>query len=108
MARFPYYRRNIVALGRLLAEARVDPEKRAALKNAPQQILSDLGLPEHVTKLISFEVVDGASSDVVALPYRLNEKRVSQGNREYLSGLGAMFQAQVLKTGPVAEEKSLN
>lgn len=91
MARFPYYRQNIAALGRLLAEARLDPEVRRRLSENPKRELQRLGLPQNVTELISFQVVDDTDNRSVALPYKLNERRLAERDPAYLSSIASGF-----------------
>ncbi len=54
MARFPYYEKNVGALGRLIAQAAVDSDLLARLKKDPLSYLTDIGLPEQTTQLIRF------------------------------------------------------
>lgn len=91
MARFPYYKQNIVALGRLLAEARSNPSVRKALMENPERELARIGLPESVTKLISFKIVDTPDEKSVALPFKLNDKLVRQGDEAYLTSIANSF-----------------
>ncbi|WP_305985451.1 hypothetical protein [Roseibium sp. MMSF_3544] len=108
MARFPYHQRNIAALGRLLAEARLDPDKFRKLKSAPEKTLAEIGLPKQVTSLIQFEIVDGDHHNPVALPYRLNQSRLSEGDSEYLASVAGMFSDASSETGAISKEKPLN
>jgi|GEM_PF-2397971 len=108
MARFPYYKRNIAALGKLLADARLDPAIRAELSKNPNKLLAEIGLPDNVTQLVEFEVVDPADENAVVLPYRLNQERLDRKDPEYLTQLSNLFSDNKLKDGFVAEEKTLN
>ncbi len=91
MARFPHYRKNIVALGRLLAQARLDPRLREALKNSPEQELARIGLPENVTRLITFRIIDSPDQRSVALPFKLDDKLLRDGNAAYLTSIANSF-----------------
>lgn len=108
MARFPYYQRNVVALGRLLADARLDPRKFERLKNDPNAALTELGLPDRVTSLIEFEVIDGGQDNPVALPYRLNQQRLQENNENYLRSVASIFSRDTSETGTISEEKPLH
>lgn len=92
MARFPYYEKNVGALGRLIAQASVDNDLLARLKKDPISYLTDIGLPEQTTQLIRFEVVEKRNNPkAVAIPYRLNAEKLHQADTTYLSGLSNMF-----------------
>lgn len=91
MARFPYYKRNVAALGKLIAQARVDPQVRRCLEQDPISALRKAGLPENVLQLMSFEVVDAKTENAVALPYRLNQKRLDAKDPTYLRSLAHQF-----------------
>ncbi|GAB4576823.1 MAG: hypothetical protein Tsb0019_02370 [Roseibium sp.] len=91
MARFPYYGRNIAALGRLLAEARLDENLRARLLSDPKKELRRIGLPANVTELMDFKTVDDTRDKAVALPFKLNEKRLAGGDEDYLVSLASSF-----------------
>ncbi|GAA0781573.1 hypothetical protein E1180_21105 [Roseibium denhamense] len=92
MARFPFYRQNIQALGRLIAEARLDENKRKALIDNPKKYLAEIGLPEKTTELMSFAVIDDPDRKSVALPYKLDTELVRSDDSSYLGSLGAQFQ----------------
>jgi hypothetical protein len=93
MARFPYYKKNVRALGELLARAAIDAEVREALKANPKKVLSDIGLPDQATELIDFLVVEHKPGEkAVSLPFRLNQLKLNQRNPEYLSGIAKMVQ----------------
>jgi len=86
MARFPYYRENIRALGRLLAEASLDPELRKRLEEDPKSELRRIGLPEETTALFDFKVISEQSGRPFAvLPFRLNQKRLDRHDPDYLA-----------------------
>lgn len=91
MARFPYYRHNIAALGKLLANARVDEHYRKRLKNDPTAELRKIGLPENVLHLMAFEIVDSDAKKVTVLPYKLNQPRLDKKDPAYLSQLAQQF-----------------
>lgn len=91
MARFPYKKENIAALGRLLAEARLNADVRNALKQAPEKELAKIGLPENVTSLMNFTIVDQPDELTVAVPYKLNSDLVGQADPAYLSSIGRNF-----------------
>ncbi len=91
MARFPYYGRNVAALGKLLADARLDSEVRRRLLEDPKSELRRVGLPESVTELISFTVVDDTANSAVALPYKLNQRKLEAKDPAYLGSLASGF-----------------
>ncbi|QDG77491.1 hypothetical protein [Labrenzia sp. PHM005] len=91
MARFPYYQKNIVALGKLLANARIDERCRTRLKHDPASELRKIGLPENVLKLMAFEIVDAESRKVTVLPYKLNQSRLDGKDPAYLGSLARQF-----------------
>lgn len=92
MARFPFYKKNIATLGKLIAQASLDAEVRLRLQKDPSWFLADIGLPEQTTKLINFKVIDQKSyPKAVALPYRLNSEKLRYADTAYLSNLSAMF-----------------
>lgn len=91
MARFPYYRHNVAALGRLLADARVDQCVRNRLLENPKRELQRVGLPESVTELIAFKIVDDLENDTVALPYKLNQRRLDEQDPAYLGSIASSF-----------------
>lgn len=91
MARFPYYRKNIQDLGRLLARARVDPVCRKELVENPKKQLRLIGLPENVVALINFKIVDEPDGQVSVIPYRLNQAALDKEDTGYLEGLTDLF-----------------
>ncbi len=91
MARFPHYRSNVVALGQLLAHARMDKEKRRKLIQNPKDELRKIGLPEHAVQLMDFAVVDATQAKTTVLPYRLNQKKIDQADPGYLVPLARQF-----------------
>lgn len=92
MARFPYYRRNVRDLGRLIARASQDPDFRASLSRDPAAALSEIGLPEQAVELLNFKVVDQKSvPNAVALPFRLNGTKLHNNDEDYLQSLGKTF-----------------
>lgn len=92
MARFPYYQRNVVELGRLIAKAALDESFREKLIDDPNAKLSEIGLPHQTTALMNFKVVDGNTvTNPVALPFRLNQGKLDSNDQDYLSGLTKMF-----------------
>lgn len=93
MARFPYYKSNTKDLGRLIARAATDEDFRKALEENPAALLDEIGLPSQTTQLLSFKIVDRKSvPNAVALPYRLNDEKLKNGNESYLKDLSRSFQ----------------
>ncbi|GAA0783931.1 hypothetical protein E1180_09580 [Roseibium denhamense] len=91
MARFPYYKKNIEDLGRLLARARMDLAFRATFIADPKMHLRSIGLPENVIALIGFKVVDDTEGGVSVIPYRLNQTALDTEDPAYLEGLADLF-----------------
>ncbi|WP_417709475.1 hypothetical protein [Roseibium aggregatum] len=92
MARFPYYQRNVKDLGRLIARAATDEHFRRELERDPAGAMSKIGLPKETVALLRFKIVDQKSNpNAVALPFRLNDKKLESSNEEYLKGLSATF-----------------
>ena len=91
MARFPHYKKNIVQLGKVIARARVDAQFRQKLIDNPARELAVVGLPESVQHLIAFKVIDAAKDNVIALPFRLNQKKLDDKDPEYLSAIAREF-----------------
>jgi hypothetical protein len=91
MARFPYYKENVVALGKLLAQARTDPTLRASLKNTPEAELAKIGLPENVTALLNFSIVDEPENITIAIPYKLNDNLIQTNDPAYLTSIARNF-----------------
>jgi hypothetical protein len=86
MARFPHYKENTKALGRLLAEASVNPALRRKLQCDPSTELRRIGLPPETTELFNFKVVTEEQREPFAvLPYRLNQERLGNRDPEYLA-----------------------
>lgn len=86
MARFPYYKENIQALGRLLAEASLDPTLRKRLETDPVSELRRIGLPEETTALFNFKVVsEQVGKPFAVLPFRLNQQRLDRQDPDYLA-----------------------
>lgn len=86
MARFPYYKHNIQALGRLLAEAAANPAVRKRLEENPRAELRRIGLPEEATELFHFKIVsEEADKPVAVLPFQLNQERLNRHDPEYLA-----------------------
>ncbi|WP_289034020.1 hypothetical protein [uncultured Roseibium sp.] len=98
MPRFPAYEKNIVALGKLLAEASVNPELKQKLIDDPAAELRRIGLPEKTAALFNFKVVqeDDHEKPPVVLPYRLNEERLASGEEQYLSQLADLIPPNTL------------
>lgn len=85
MARFPHYQENAKALGRLLAEASVNPALRMRLKKDPATELGRIGLPPEATSLFNFKVVEEVGNKAFAvLPYRLNQQKMDKLDPGYL------------------------
>jgi hypothetical protein len=92
MARFPYYQRNVKDLGKIIARAATDAHFRCELERDPVGTLSKIGLPQETVALMRFKIVDQKSNpNAVALPFRLNEKKLETSNEEYLKGLSGTF-----------------
>ncbi len=92
MARFPYYRSNIKALGKLLAQAALDEDLRIALQKDPGKFLAELGLPRQTTELMQFTVVDEKEHrKAAAVPFRLNDDKLKAADETYLEGLATML-----------------
>jgi hypothetical protein len=86
MARFPHYKDNAQALGRLLAEASVDLALRERLKEDPAAELSRIGLPPEATSLFNFKIVeDNGDKPFAVLPYRLNREKLNRLDPYYLA-----------------------
>lgn len=91
MARFPYYKDNTKKLGKLLARARIDFKFREKLIANPKLALEEVGLPECVLQLMSFEVIDGNNQKSVVLPYKLNQNKLDRADANYLQSLAHTF-----------------
>lgn len=92
MARFPHYQKNAAALGRLLANAAVDPNLKAALKADPKTVLKKIGLPDVAVELFEFRIVDASDyTSTITLPFRLNAEKVAKADAQYLSQLGGIL-----------------
>jgi len=92
MARFPYHKSKVSALGRLLAKAAIDPVFKAELTKNPQTVLKYAALPDVTLQLFNFKVVDGAqNTPVITLPYRLNDKKVAACDPEYLAKVARLL-----------------
>ncbi|MEP3429443.1 MAG: hypothetical protein ABJN98_12230 [Roseibium sp.] len=91
MARFPHYKKNIVELGKLLTRARIDTEFRERLLANPSKEMTRIGLPEQVQHLMTFKIVDATKDNVVALPYKLNQKRLTEKDPDYLGSIAQQF-----------------
>lgn len=86
MARFPHYKENTKALGRLLAEASVNPALRKKLERDPSAELRRIGLPPETTHLFNFKVVtEEPGRPFAVLPYRLNQHKLDKRDPEYLA-----------------------
>lgn len=95
MARFPYYERNVIALGKRLAEASLDPQKRASLERNPKEELAAIGLPGETVGLFEFKVIHAnPDQNHVVLPFRLNKTKLDQKDPLYLEGLGKLFSSR--------------
>ncbi|WP_430512166.1 hypothetical protein [Pannonibacter phragmitetus] len=93
MARFPLPASKIPVLGRVLAEAAADPDKREALCRNPAGVLAAAGLPSSLTALFDFKIlVETDDTRQVVLPFRYNAEKLARGDAAYLreieSGLG--------------------
>lgn len=88
MARFPHYRRNVAALGKLIARARLDEGYRKRLMENSAAELKAAGLPENVLALMSFKIIDAQDAKTVALPFRLNQRKLDKKDGAYLRSIG--------------------
>ncbi len=97
MARFPYHEENVVALGRLLAEAAIDPARKKRLMDDPATELQRIGLPNETTALFNFKVVaEEPSIPHAVLPYRLNQEKLAHSDPSYLTTIaGTVISRQV-------------
>jgi len=85
MARFPYYHRNINALGRLIAQAASDPDFLSRLSSNPNAALEEIGLPKQTTALMNFRVVKETSGrQSITLPFRVDTSKIKAGDAAYL------------------------
>lgn len=92
MARFPYHKSKVSALGRLLAKAAIDPTFKAELIENPKKVLRNAALPDVTLQLFNFKVVDGAqNTPVITLPYRLNDKKVAECDPDYLTKVARLL-----------------
>ncbi|MBD8889953.1 hypothetical protein [Roseibium litorale] len=89
MARFPVYQKNILALGRLLANAATDPDAERRLKSDPAGELRRAGLPETTVSLFNFKVsvTQTGKEEPVVIPWRLNQEKLAKRDPEYLTSL---------------------
>ena len=93
MARFPHYKKNAAALGKLLATASLDPKLKAALQADPKALLRQIGLPDVTVELFEFKIVDAKDhASTITLPYRLNAEKVAKADAQYLFQLGSMLE----------------
>lgn len=91
MARFPHYKKNVVALGKLLARARLDSRYRRRLMANPTSELRKAGLPENALALMNFEIVDAQDNHTVVLPFRLNQNKFDLRDGPYLTAIARSF-----------------
>ena len=92
MARFPYYKKNVTALGKLLAHAATNKGTLARLKKDPSSCLAEIGFPQQTTTLIDFQIVEQSQDlKAVALPYKLNAEKLRRKDKDYLCRLSSLF-----------------
>ncbi|MET1415474.1 hypothetical protein ABVF61_24595 [Roseibium sp. HPY-6] len=92
MARFPYHQHNIKSLGKLIAKAAEDKNFLSEFRNNPAKTLASINLPQQTVDLIEFKIVDRSKFPrAVAVPFKLNDKKIQDGNPEYLSSLTQTF-----------------
>lgn len=93
MARFPHYKSNAKALGKLIAAAATDPALQDSFRKDPKSFLEKIGLPKQTTELMRFSVVCEADTHqkAVALPYRLNADKLERKDADYLGELSNLF-----------------
>ncbi|SUB00931.1 NHLP leader peptide domain [Pannonibacter phragmitetus] len=90
MARFPLPASKIPALGRILAEAAADPDKREALCRNPAAVLAAAGLPASLTALFDFRIItETPGSRHVVLPFRYNAEKLALADASYLQDIEA-------------------
>lgn len=93
MARFPATEKNIISLGKLLAEAATNPQLRKKLAENPQEELRRIGLPERTVELLNFKVVVEKEDEppTIVLPFKLNDQRLLSRDPEYLTQLAKLI-----------------
>lgn len=93
MPRFPNCQSHAKAIGKLLAQAALDPEMKKRFHRDPATELRRIGLPEQTVALFQFKIVsESGSKPAIVLPYRLNNERLERHDADYL--------AQVARTLP--------
>lgn len=86
MPRFPNCQPHVQAIGKLLAQAALDPEVKKRLCTTPAAELRRIGLPEQAVALFQFKVVsESVSKPTIVLPYRLNTERLERHDPDYLA-----------------------
>ncbi|WP_420332215.1 hypothetical protein [Roseibium sp.] len=92
MARFPHYKRNVKALGKLIAKVATNEALMQSFRKDPKPFLEKLGLPEQTTELLSFRVVSECGTrKAITIPYRLNSEKLARRDPDYLAGLSNLF-----------------
>lgn len=92
MARFPHYRRNVKALGKLIATVATDETLQKSFRENPKLFLEKIGLPQQATELLSFKVVAEADTQkAVTIPFRLNAEKLARNDPGYLADLSTLF-----------------
>lgn len=86
MPRFPNCQTHAMSIGKLLAEAALDPELKKRLHSDPATELRRIGLPEQTVALFQFKIVsESGSKPAIVLPYRLNTERLERHDPDYLA-----------------------
>lgn len=97
MPRFPNCQPHAKAIGKLLAQAALDPELRRRLHAAPEAELRRIGLPEQTVALFQFKIVsESGSKPAVVLPYRLNAARLERLDPDYLANIARTLPSSAL------------
>lgn len=92
MARFPHYKRNVKALGKLIATVATDENLQESFRENPKLFLERIGLPPQTTELLNFSVVSESNAQkAVTVPFRLNAEKLASGDSSYLSELANLF-----------------
>ncbi|MTH96251.1 hypothetical protein [Roseibium sp. RKSG952] len=92
MARFPFFKNNVRALGKILAQASIDDVFAEHFASSPNKILKDAGLPEQTTSLFNIVIAkNDLAKRKVILPYKLNTKKLSELDHEYTTRVGEIL-----------------
>ncbi|MEL7528362.1 MAG: hypothetical protein AAFN16_21495 [Pseudomonadota bacterium] len=92
MARFPHYKRNVKALGKLIAAVATDETLQKSFRENPKLFLEKIGLPPETTELLNFKVVaEAGTQKAVTIPFRLNPEKLARNDPGYLTDLSNLF-----------------